>query len=69
MAAGLITQAMYGSRLARWGLLRCVGWLSTYLTKWTRAEDKKLQRLISVINASLGKRRIGFIGDPCTNVS
>ena len=64
MAAGLIMQAMYGPRLARWDLLRCVGWLSTYLTKWTRAEDKKLQRLVSYIKASLGRRQVGFIGDP-----
>ena len=44
--------------------MRCVGWLSTYRTQWTRAEDKKLQRLVSFIKASLGKRQIGFIGDP-----
>ena len=40
-AAGIIMQTMYGARLARWEMSRCVGNLATYLTKWGKREDKK----------------------------
>ena len=62
-AAGIIMQTMYGARMARPDLLRCVGHLATYLTKWTRAEDEKLHRMMAYIKKTLPYRQIGYIGD------
>ena len=55
---------MYGGRLARWDLLRCVSGLATYLTQWTRREDAKLLRMMQYFNCSKDVRQVGFIGDP-----
>ncbi len=54
---------MYGARMVRWDLLRAVGHLATFLTKWTREEDRKLHRMISYIRSTCGYQCLGFIGD------
>ena len=57
-------QAMYGARLARPELLRPVGKLATYLTKWSKLQDRMLLRMMAYINGSLAARQVGFIGVP-----
>ena len=55
---------MYGARMARPDLLRCVGKLANYLTKWGELQDKMLLRMINYIISSMSLRQLGFIGDP-----
>ena len=62
-AASVTMTTMYAARLARPDLLRCVGHLAGYLTKWNPEEDRKLHRMMGYINSTLGYRQIGFIGD------
>ena len=50
--------------MARPELLRPVGKLATYLTKWTALQDKMLLRMMAYVNGSLEARQVGFIGDP-----
>ncbi len=62
-ASRVLMKILYGARLARKDLLRAVGHLATYVTKWDKECDKKLLRLVSYINSSLDYREIGWIGD------
>ena len=41
-AASIVMTTMYAARLACFELLRAVGGLSQFLTKWGDVEDKKL---------------------------
>ncbi len=50
--------------MARPELLRPVGKLATYLTKWSKRQDRMLLRMMSYINGSLSARQVGFTGDP-----
>ena len=54
---------MYLARFGRFDLLRAVGSLATMVTKWTRACDAKLLRLIKYFHHSKTQRMIGFLGD------
>ena len=62
-AASIIMQTMYPARLARPELLRAVGHLAQFLTKWTDRQDKQLHRLMSYIQRACTDKLIGFIGD------
>ena len=54
---------MYGARMARQDLLRAVCVLARMLTRWDEMCDKRLLRLVSYINSTLGYRLRGWIGD------
>ncbi len=54
---------MYLARFSRFDLLRAVCKLAKMITKWTRACDLKLLRLVKYILHSRTHRQIGFIGD------
>ena len=62
-AAQVSMQTMYGARMARPELLRAVGRLATYLTKWGKLQDRMRFRMMSYINGSLDMRQVGFVGD------
>ena len=49
--------------MCRPDLLRAVGSLATYLTRWSREEDAKLHRMMCYINCSKHHRQVAFIGD------
>ncbi len=68
VAAKASMTTMYAARLARFDLLRCVGHLATYLTKWDSEQDDKLSRMMSYVNCSGHYRQIGFLGDPLDKV-
>ena len=53
---------MYGARMARQDLLRAVCVLARMLTKWDELCDRRLLRLISYINYTLGYRLRGWVG-------
>ena len=67
-AAQVCMQTMYGARMARPELLRCIGKLATKLTKWDKLTDKMLFRMMSYINGSLDTRQVGFIGDSAADL-
>ncbi len=60
---------MYGARLARPDLLRCVSSLATQLTKWGPMEDERLHRMMSYIQSSVSYRQICFVGDAPNQLS
>jgi hypothetical protein len=45
-AASIQIKILYGARMGRWDLLKAVTSLATYLTKWSKACDRALFRLI-----------------------
>ena len=63
VACSIIMTIMFVARWARVDLLRAVGHLSTSLHYWNEGCDKKLLRLMSYVNCTLGHRQVGFIGD------
>jgi hypothetical protein len=63
VAAKIMMKILYAARFARADLLRAVGALATYISKWTRLCDKKLLRLVSYINSSLELRMISWVSD------
>ena len=62
VAAAVLMTVMFAARWARFDLLRAVGHLATKLHAWDEWCDKRLERLMAYINASLKDRLIGFIG-------
>ena len=62
-AARILMKIMYGARMARQDLLRAVCVLARMLTRWDEMCDKRLLRLVSYINSTLGYRLRGWIGD------
>ena len=63
VAAAVLMTVMFAARWARFDLLRAVGHLATKLHAWDEWCDKRLERLMAYIDASLKGRFIGFIGD------
>ena len=62
-ACSVIMGIFYGARLGRWDLMQPTTDLSRYVTKWCRAHDKKLLRLVSYIAATVNKTMSGYVGD------
>ena len=54
---------LYAARMCRFDLLRAVCVLAQRITKWDATCDRKLHRLVSYVNATLGKRLVGYVGD------
>ena len=63
IAAKVLMKLMYCARYGRFDLLRAIGRLASYITKWDALCDKKLLRLIQYVKFSKGIRQMGFIGD------
>ena len=63
IAARVLMKVLYAARVCRFALLRPVCVLAQRITCWDAECDRRLHRLISYINASLGKRLVGYIGD------
>ena len=66
--AARILKVFYAARVARFDLLRAIGHLSCYLTKWTDECDRRLHQLMSYINCTLHHRMVGWLGDPIHDV-
>ena len=54
---------LYGTRLARFDILRLIAVLASKITKWDSVCDRMLHRLVCYINSSLGYKLKGHIGD------
>ena len=53
----------YGARHCRWDLVCPTTWLTRYLTRWSRAHDKMLFRLVSYLWCTLEDTMSGFVAD------
>jgi hypothetical protein len=63
-ACSILMKILYGARIARYDLLRATCGLAGLVTKWTRACDKKLYKLVCYINSTLDLVLSGWINDP-----
>jgi len=63
-AANILLRLLYGARMGRWDLLHAVSSLTRYLTKWTKACDRALFRLMCYINCTAATALTGYSGDP-----
>jgi hypothetical protein len=63
-AANVLLGLQYGARMGRWDLLHAVSSLTRYLTKWTKACDRALVRLMCYIKCTAATALAGYTGDP-----
>ena len=63
IASSVLMKVLYGTRAARWDLLKAVQLLATRVTKWSRECDKALHRLMCYINCTSSHCLSGFVGD------
>jgi hypothetical protein len=61
-ASSILMKLLYGARLARWDLLRAIGILSSRVTKWSKACDKSLHRLMCYVNTTVEYTLTGYVG-------
>eukprot|EP00969_Alexandrium_andersonii_P117841 5212437-Alexandrium_andersonii.AAC.1 len=54
---------LWVARVARFDLLRVVGFLAAKITKWKSKCDRQLSRLVGCMKATAGLRMIGWVGD------
>ena len=62
VAAQIVLNKLYLARIGRPDLLWSVNILARAVTKWTKACDKRLHRLISYINCTLENVQICYVG-------
>ena len=63
IAAKVVMKVFYAARVARPDLLRAVGHLSCYLTRWSPECDRRLHRLMCYVHSTLDMKTYGWIGD------
>ena len=63
IACKILMKILYGARTARFDLLRPVAYLARRVTKWSRACDRLLHRLICYIAATKEYQLTGYVGD------
>ena len=61
-------KSLWLARLARPDILRPINELATRVQRWTRADDKKVLRLIQYLQASMHYRLLGYIGNELDDV-
>jgi len=62
VACSILMKLLYGARMARWDLLRAIGILSSRVTKWSKACDKALHRLMCYVNTTVEHTLTGYVG-------
>ena len=62
-AAKVIMKMLYGARLVRYELLWPICSIARMVSKWSKAEDKRLYRLICYLNTTLDHTLESFVGD------
>ena len=62
-ACRILMKALWLARLARPDIIKPINDLATKVQAWTKAEDKKVLRLIQYIDATKHYRLIGYIND------
>ena len=68
IAARVLMKIMYGARMCRWDLLRCVQLLAARMRMWTELCDRMLHRLICYIHSTPDLRLVGWVGDDPENL-
>ena len=63
-AAVIIMKVYYSARVARMDLVRQIGFLSQFITKWSPACDKGLHRVMCYIFGTMNMRMCSWLGDP-----
>ena len=63
IAANVIMKVLYGARMFRYDLLHTVNALARDVTRWCRACDKKLHRLVSYIHHTYDWTLVSAVGD------
>ena len=63
-ACKVLMKILYGARVARFDLLNATRALASSITKWSRAADKRLHRLVCYISSTLDHTLKGYVGDP-----
>ena len=63
IATKCLMKIMYIARFARQECLRAVGALTTMITSWDEANDRKPFRIIKFISGTVSWRQLGFMGD------
>merc|ERR1711994_15079 len=61
-------KAFYGARVARPDLLRAIGHLTRYLTKWTDVCDERMQAAMDYIYETKDFVNVGWVGDPVEDI-
>ena len=56
-------KALWLARLARPDIIKPINDLATKVQSWTKAEDKKVLRLIQYIDATKHYRLVGYVND------
>jgi len=69
LAASILMKVLYGARMCRFDLLRPTCRLAQKVTKWDRACDKRLHRLMSYINSTLDHKLYSWVGDEAKDIS
>ena len=64
IAARVLMKVLYAARMCRYDLLYAVSSLAREVSKWTRACDKRLWRLICYINSTIDLVLVSVVGDP-----
>ena len=59
---------LYGVRYARPDMLRAIGHLACFVTKWDELCDRKLHRLMCYVYSTLHYRLVNWIGDNAEDV-
>ena len=68
IAAKVVMKVFYGARVARPDLLRAIGHLSCYLTKWTPECDRRLHKLMCYVKSTVDYVYVGWVGDPVEKI-
>ena len=68
IAARVVMNIFYGARCARPDLLRAIGHLTRYLTKWDAQCDARLHALVYYLNSTLDHHCVGWVGDDISEV-
>ena len=61
--AKIIMKLLYAARVARPALLQSTCHLARFITRWTLAHDRMLNRLMSYVNCTTAQALISIIGD------
>ena len=59
----IVLKALFSARRSRPDTLWSVNTLARNVTKWTKADDQRLHRLISYLNSTQNFTQIAFVGD------
>ena len=62
-ASKVVMKCLYGARFVRFDLLWPIGDLARKVSKWTKACDRRLDRLMGYLQSTLDHGLEGFVGD------